>query len=168
MSDNSDNQDRDEDLLLRLRGLPREIVPPAGVWAGVAERIGAPARPRRRVRVRRHWPAVVGLAAAASLALVLAIGVMPSPQPVPEVPSGVLQAERIAGEYRQALAEVPLEQVPEELQPALAELDRSAASILDAIHEAPASGFLFDQLQRTYAQRLQLTRQAALGLAAAT
>lgn len=176
-----DDKEHDDDLALRLGALPREMVPPARVWAAVAEQAGreargAPPGPRRHARARRYWPAVAGLATAASLALVLSSGILPTLQPAPSAPAGmaddgrphngVAQAERMADHYRQALAQVPVEDLPDDLQPALAELDRSAASIMEAIRESPSSGFLFDQLQRTYAQRLQLTQRAALGVAA--
>lgn len=177
--DHDDIHGHDDDLARRLRALPRQMVPPARAWARVAEQIGREGRApplhagRRAPRAHRRWRAVAGFAAAASVAaLLLAVGVLRVPAPGPENPATVAttvteqQAERLTGEYRAALAAVPVRQVPEELQPALAELDRSAASILAAIHEAPGSGFLLDQLQRTYAQRLQLTRQAALGAAA--
>ncbi|MEZ0469757.1 hypothetical protein [Luteimonas salinilitoris] len=178
MNDHDDNHDHDE-LTRRLRALPRQMVPPARAWARVAEQIGREGRgpalhAGRGPRTRRPWRAVAGFAAAASVALLLALGVLRVPGPAPTGPAIATvtvtvterQAERLTGEYRAALAEVPVERVPEELQPALAELDRSAAAILAAIHEAPGSGFLLDQLQRTYAQRLHLTRQAALGAAA--
>lgn len=172
---NHDHDNHDDELTRRLRALPRQMVPPARAWARVAEQIGREGRgpalhAGRGPRARRHWRAVAGFAAAASVALLLALGVLRVPTPAPTGPAIATvteqQAERLTGEYRAALAEVPVERVPEELQPALAELDRSAADILTAIQEAPGSGFLLDQLQRTYAQRLQLTRQAALGAAA--
>ncbi|WP_149193172.1 hypothetical protein [Luteimonas suaedae] len=174
MNDHDDNHDHDE-LTRRLRALPRQMVPPARAWARVAEQIGREGRgpalhSARGPRARRRWPTVAGLAAAASVALLLALGMLRIPGLERSGPAIATvteqQAERLTGEYRAALAEVPMERVPEELQPALAELDRSAADILAAIDEAPGSGFLLDQLQRTYAQRLQLTRQAALGAAA--
>ncbi|WP_407351254.1 hypothetical protein [Luteimonas sp. R10] len=172
MNDHDDNDDND-DLSRRLRALPRQMVPPARAWARVAEQIGregrAPTLHAARARARRRWPAVAGFAAAASVALLLALGLLRVPEPGPAGREAATateqQAERLTGEYRAALAEVPVERVPEELRPALAELDRSAADILTAIDEAPGSGFLLRQLQRTYAQRLQLTRRAALDAA---
>lgn len=72
------------------------------------------------------------------------------------------QADAMAGEYRQALAALPAGQMPAELVPALGELDRSAGAIHAAIGQSPEAGFLLRQLQRTYALRLELTRQGLL------
>jgi hypothetical protein len=57
-----------------------------------------------------------------------------------------------------------LEQAPlrPEIQPALEDLDHSAAQILGAIERHPDAVFLLDQLQRTYARRLELTQRAII------
>lgn len=46
--------------------------------------------------------------------------------------------------------------------PALRELDRSAAQIRSALDKDPDARFLLDRLRRTYAMRLALTQRAAL------
>jgi hypothetical protein len=48
------------------------------------------------------------------------------------------------------------------MAPAFGDLDRSAAQILGAIDRDPEARFLLDQLRRTYARRLELTRRASL------
>ncbi|MDH5823731.1 hypothetical protein QFW77_12110 [Luteimonas sp. RD2P54] len=172
MNEHDERDRRDEELGRRLRSLPREMVPPARAWARVEARIGAaplPRAPRGSDRMSGRWRAVAGLAAAASLALLLVSVLSPRQARLPAASlATVQQAERMRGEYRAALASVPAEEIPAELQPALAELDHSAASIFVAIREAPGSRYLLDQLQRTYAQRLQLTRRAALDAAGLT
>ncbi|QEO96642.1 hypothetical protein XOCgx_1649 [Xanthomonas oryzae pv. oryzicola] len=66
-------------------------------------------------------------------------------------------------QYQQAIAEVPVHQVPTDLLPALGELDRSAQAIHAAIVQSPRSAFLLSQLQRTDAKRLQFPRLACEG-----
>lgn len=73
-----------------------------------------------------------------------------------------LQADRMAGTYQLAIAALPQASLPAELTPALSELDQSAQVIRNAIAQSPEAGFLLGQLQRTYALRLELTRQGLL------
>lgn len=160
------NDHDDDELLQRLRGLPGERLPPARVWASIAEGIAAqPRRPSAPAPVRqrsRRWPLLAGLATAASLLLVL-VARPPSLPPEAMMQASLLQqADAMAGEYRQALAALPAGQMPAELVPALGELDRSAGAIHAAIGQSPEAGFLLRQLQRTYALRLELTRQGLL------
>ncbi|MFC4727275.1 hypothetical protein [Coralloluteibacterium thermophilus] len=155
----------DSDLRLRLRGLPREMAPPERAWEAIASRLGevprdSPATDAVPVRRARRLP--MALAAAASVVLAVAFVAL-RPAPPAEPPLLVQQAELIDGEYREALAALPAAEVPAELQPALAELDASAAAILAAIRSEPSADFLLGHLQRTYARRLELTFQAALG-----
>lgn len=75
----------------------------------------------------------------------------------------VTQAQALAEHYQQAIADVPVQQVPVDLLPALDELDRSTQAIHAAIAQSPRSAFLLSQLQRAYAKRLQLTRLACEG-----
>jgi len=78
------------------------------------------------------------------------------------------QADALAATYRQALAAIPQDSVPAELAPALHELDASAGSIRSAIAQSPDAGFLLGQLRRTYALRLELTRQGLDGAGLST
>jgi len=81
---------------------------------------------------------------------------------------GNWQADALAATYRQALAAIPQDSVPAELAPALHELDASAGSIRSAIAQSPDAGFLLGQLRRTYALRLELTRQGLDGAGLST
>jgi len=164
----------DDDLLARLRALPDERRPPDDSWQQLAARLPprqpqqaavfAP-QPVRQHRRWRRWSLPLGAALAASAAL---YGVLPGLRDVPEqapmtaaAPTALeVQAHALAEQYQQAVETLPSAQAPQ-WQPALNELDRSARQINAALAESPGSRYLLDQLQRTYALRLELTRQAA-------
>lgn len=165
---NHDDHDNPDALQARLRALPAERVPPARVWQGIAAQLPAmpmPAavRPPAAVAVlapRRRWPLRVGLGLAAALGLLMVV-----PAPVPHSPPPTLvqrQADAMVAEYQQAMAALPPAQVGGEWQPALRELDSSVDHIRAAISENPRSRVLLEQLQRTYALRLELTQQAVM------
>jgi len=168
--------DHDDALAQRLRGLPSERVPPAAVWQRIAAELGqsprtepavaAPATPVDAVPARRgshrHWPRY------AAAAVVVALVGVASMLLLPQQPTGSVaveesslqhQANTITYQYRQAMATIPQDEVAAELQPALRELDESAGSIRSAIAQSPDADFLLGQLQRTYALRLELTRK---------
>ncbi len=162
--------DPDHDLLARLRALPTERGAPADGW----ERLSARLPPREPVtaqvpkdnvvalplRSRRRWWLPVGAALAASLALYAVAPWRHAPEALP-APSGLqLQADAMTEQYRQAVASLPDGTAPE-WQPALHELDRSAEQIRAAMAQDPRAPHLLGQLKRTYALRLELTRQAA-------
>ncbi len=173
---NAHEHDYDDPLAQRLRGLPAERVPPAAVWQRVAAAmeqvpraqppVAAPmsssptsaGRARGGVWLRYAAAAVVVVAVLASAAMWW------QPQP-PAAPMAMQesalqrQANTITYQYRQAMASMPHDSVPVELQPALRELDESAGSIRSAIAQSPDATFLLGQLQRTYALRLELTRK---------
>ncbi|MCO5735433.1 MULTISPECIES: hypothetical protein [Stenotrophomonas maltophilia group] len=162
--------DCDHDLLARLRALPNERDVPADGWARLSARLpprepeAAPAPTGNVVALatrsrRRGWlPA--GAALAASLAI-YAVAPWRHAQPDIPVPSALqLQAAAMTEQYRQAVASLPAGRAPE-WQPALHELDESAAQIQAALAQDPRAPHLLGQLKRTYALRLELTRQAA-------
>ncbi|MCL7713285.1 hypothetical protein [Stenotrophomonas mori] len=162
------HDDIHDPLAARLRALPRERQPPAAAWQHIAtamaqaqcERPPVPPPARRR---RRPF----ALAAAAAVgALLLGAGwwtheqAPPAPAPpLAQAPSLQQQADVLAHAYHGALAAIPPERVADEYVPALHELDASAGSIRSAIAQSPEAAFLLDQLRRTYALRLELTRQ---------
>lgn len=163
------NENPDDILLQRLRALPRDRLPPASSWqhieAGLSN--GRPVLSRAR---SRRWQWLAATAAAACLVLV-AVSFPPSTPVVvsgsPDVAVSALQeqADSIADEYQMALQTLPQGQIPVELAPALVELDQSTHAIRSAIAQSPDAGFLLGQLQRTYALRLELTRQGLMATA---
>ncbi|QGL81363.1 hypothetical protein GPNADHDJ_01507 [Stenotrophomonas maltophilia] len=162
--------DSDHDLLARLRALPNERDVPADGWARLSARLpprepeAAPAPTGKVValatRSRRRWWLPAGAVLAASLAI-YAVAPWRHAQPDIPVPSTLqLQAAAMTEQYRQAVAALPAGRAPE-WQPALHELDESAAQIQAALAQDPRAPHLLGQLKRTYALRLELTRQAA-------
>ncbi|MCU1067420.1 hypothetical protein [Stenotrophomonas maltophilia] len=162
--------DSDPDLVARLRALPLERSVPADGWTRLSAQL-PPREPQAGpvladnvvalpARSRRRWWLPVGTALAASLA-VYAVAPWRHAQPDAPVPSTLqLQAAAMAEQYRQAVASLPAGRAPE-WQPALHELDQSAAQIQAALAQDPRAPHLLGQLKRTYALRLELTRQAA-------
>lgn len=148
----------DSELRWQLRQLPREREPGRDLWPGIAAQLGPQARVSGPRRAMRWWP--LGLAASAVLAVgLLSIGSAPAPS-APSLASAVnRQADAIVTEYQAALAQFQGAPLPEEIEPALDELDRSAARIREALAAEPDAVFLIDQLRRTYARRLALTQQ---------
>ncbi|WOB27900.1 MULTISPECIES: hypothetical protein [Xanthomonas] len=156
----------DAALRARLQALPQQRQPPAQVWERIAPALLPHATEVARRPRRRRWALpVLGVALAAAVAWVAVVpGLRQHTSPLPPAqPALVAQAQALAGQYQQAIAEVPLQQVPVDLRPALDELDQSTQAIHAAIAQSPRSAFLLSQLQRTYAKRLQLTRLASQG-----
>ena len=174
--------DPNDDLRFRLRGLPPELDPPRDLWPDIANRLTpqrTAARPPRRGRV-------AGFAIAASLCVAAGLAWQlkaPAPTGAPTTaatttaatataatPDESLRAELVrreadalTAEYFAALREFEGAPMPDELEPAIATLDRSAQDIRGAIAADPGSVFLLDQLRRTYSHRLSLTQRAATG-----
>lgn len=169
--------DSDHDLLARLRALPQQRTPPAEGWAQLSARLpprepvqhAAAATPvvalRRRPLRRAWWP--LGAALAAGLAVLAVAPWRPDPRLAPAPGSLQLQANAMTAQYQQAVASLPAERAPE-WQPALQELDRSVVQIRAAMAQDPRAAHLLAQLRRTYALRLELTRQAAQAAAGLT
>jgi hypothetical protein len=91
-----------------------------------------------------------------------------SPAPAADTRSaeaGMVQAEARAMTvaYEAALAEYAAAPMPETIQPGLDALDASARDIRSALAAEPESVRLLQQLQRTYARRLELTHRAVAG-----
>jgi len=170
----ADHEHEHDELAARLRQLPAERLPPATVWQGIAAHLREEPRLRPAAIAvpaprRRRWLPIAAAATVAALAL-LGTGrwrELHEQPPAPRESPLEAQADALAVEYRQAIAAIPQDTVPAELVPALHELDASAAGIRSAIAQSPDAGFLLGQLRRTYALRLELTRQglAAAGLA---
>ncbi|QBG91498.1 hypothetical protein [Xanthomonas oryzae] len=160
-------QEDDAGLLAQLQALPSQRPPPPQMWERIAPALTDRSNVVALVPMRRRaWilPAA-GLALAAAVAFVAIVpGIdRQAPPPAAAPPALVTQAQAMTEQYQQAIAEVPVQQVPADLLPALGELDRSAQAIHAAIVQSPRSAFLLSQLQRTDAKRLQLPRLACEG-----
>ncbi|AWH54236.1 hypothetical protein C1924_14120 [Stenotrophomonas sp. ESTM1D_MKCIP4_1] len=175
MSDHETDHTPDPVLQARLRALPDQRMPPADGWARLAARLPPREAPTaveqadnvvalpRRARSRGWLP--VGAALAASLAVYTVGPWRQAPQPAPAPSILQLQAAAMTEQYRQAVASLPATRAAE-WQPALHELDESAAQIRAALAQDPRAPHLLGQLKRTYTLRLELTRQAAQAAAA--
>ncbi len=175
----NDNEHDSDDLAQRLRELPAERIPPAAVWQRIAAELQHPRQPQPVVitpsmlrpathRPPRRWPWFAGAAAAAVLALVGSAALWQPQERAPPVSPLQAQAKALTRDYGLAIAAIPQDSVPAELLPALQELDASAGDIRRAIEISPQAGFLLGQLQRTYALRLELTRQGLGGAGLST
>ncbi len=161
-----DHNDLPDSLRWQLRGLRKDVPPQRELWTGIASRIAttpqtvAMASPRTR-----RYPRLAPFAVAATLALAVGLGWQLRPQtqavPAPSSQSVLLatEAEAMAREYEEALRKVEAARGIAETPAALAELDASAAAIRQALAQSPDSRFLFERLQRVYAQRLALTQR---------
>ena len=168
----------DTDLRWQLRQLPREMDPERDLWPGIAARL-QPAVAQRTSR--RAWAG--GLALAASLVVAI-VGWRIVSAPAANAPERVatpatvipakagtqpaehvvqMEARALTLEYRASLAEYAAQPMPAELQPGLDALDASAHDIRTALAVEPDSVRLLQQLQRTYARRLELTPRAVAG-----
>jgi hypothetical protein len=156
----------DSNLRFRLRQLPREIEPAHDLWPGIAARLHA--TPKRHSR--HAWAG--GFALAASLlAAVFVWRAGPDTTPAaPDVRGADPVAAMVRTEanamtlgYQAALAEYGDHAVPSAVEPAIADLDRSARDIRAALAASPESVRLLQMLQRTYTRRLELTHRLATG-----
>ena len=156
--------DGDDDALrLALRQLRRDQSPEHDLWPAIQSRIAsAPtARTNRRASARRFVP--WALAASVALAFTVAWQMRPLEQRSGEAQLISHEAQALTREYRGAL-QVIAASAPSsvEADPALRELDRSAAQIRGALAKDPDARFLLERLRHTYAMRLALTQRAAL------
>ena len=160
--DDIDDDALDPRLRAGLHQLRRDVPPVRDLWPQIEARIAMTQRatpPRRVVRDR-----FVPWALAASV--LLAFGVawhMQRPQPSVEARLITHEAHAMTREYQGAL-KVIASSAPAGIRPdpALRELDRSAALIRSALARDPDARFLLDRLRHTYSLRLALTQRAAL------
>ena len=155
----------DDALRARLRALRIDRAPGHDLWPAIAASIvqdpRAQSRIDRRRRVRRAVPWAI--TASCVLAVALAWHGQPSPSHDPQARLIAHEARAMTREYQGAL-KVIASSAPGSVDadPALRELDRSAAQIRSALQQDPGARFLLDRLRRTYAMRLELTQRAAL------
>ena len=166
MIDRYDSSARPDDLIFRLRRLPRAVSPEHDLWPQIALRIGATglehgsgSRRSRRWRTR----GLLALAASALLATVLvgsldrapsgSAGRAPAPQLVIEDPLGLrATADAMRLEYTLAAGQLAGLPVPAELREGIAELDRSAEQLEAALETDP--GVVASNFWSGYAQTL--------------
>ena len=80
--------------------------------------------------------------------------------PMPINQTALHEADAIAREYGAAFAQ--LGPLPQPLQPAATELERSAHDIRVALREQPDAVYLLTRLRTTYEQRLRLSQRYAM------
>jgi len=157
----------------QLRQLPREREPARDLWPSIAAQIrqplaDAPSPPVRRSA--RGWQALASAFAASALLgafaaglsqprLLERVGLQPAPHPHQLV---LKQAVAMRKQYQAELRKLRDKPVPADVTRALIELDQSADRIMVALNAHPDADFLLDQLHRTYARRLELTRRVAM------
>ena len=169
------DDDMPDSLRWSLRGLRRDTMPENDLWPAIAARLAvtaqqapmpasSPARPRTIPFYRRP----LLLATAASLVVALGIGWQLRPAATSAGatidPTRQLVAREAAAmtiEYDAALRELQAGRRPLAGQPALNELDRSAAQIRTALARDPDAHFLLERLHSLYSQRLALTQRLA-------
>lgn len=163
-NESAPNQNGDA-LRWQLQALRRDSEPQGDLWPGIAARIAVTPQQQghveRKARMRRFAP----WAMAASV--LLAVGLVWQLNPVSQASSQGnplirQQAVSMTLDYENALARLQQAGTHPEMAPAFGDLDRSAAQILGAIDRDPEARFLLEQLRRTYARRLELTRRAGL------
>ena len=165
MNERIDNDDIDEgDVALQraLRELRRDRLPERDLWPQIHARIATPA-PAAAWRPAPHRLAPWAMAASIVLGMAVAWRLQPPPAPSPKAGLISHEAQAMTREYRGAL-KVIAASAPSSVEsdPALRELDRSAAQIRSALAKDPDARFLLDRLRHTYATRLALTQRAAL------
>lgn len=152
----------DAALQMALRGLHRDIAPTRDLWPGIAARMQVPVRSQAH-RQTRAWPWTL----AASLLLAAGLGWHAG---APLAPSPTVRAVAVTPlprdvqllnlHYQNALRELQGQTAAASWQPGLQALDRGATQVLSALHRAPDSPQLREQLRQIYARRLALSRRA--------
>lgn len=160
-------------LRWQLRALQQPQAPARDLWPDIAARV---AKTPQQHESRQRWGIPASLAAAVLVAVGVFLLVRPSavetPAPTatvaPSMPSSSaspvptlvqIEAAGLTRQYQAAVAEIAMVPPSPALQPAVEELDRSAALILDALQHDPDSRLLLQQLRRTYTRRLALAHR---------
>ena len=158
----------DAALRMALRQLRRERMPENDLWPRIAADIAAaPARTDARPSgASRFVPWAI--AASLLLAVTLAWQLRPLPPRSLAARDGEArllshEAQAMTREYQGALKVIASgTRADATSNPALRELDASAAQIRGALARDPDARFLLDRLRHTYSLRLALTQRAAL------
>ena len=176
MNTNNGNTHAPDDDALRwqLKALRRDIEPQADLWPGIAARIATapqqasvehkPAAQASRARRFAPWAMAASLLLAVGVAWQLDSVGPASVRGVPAQGNPLIrqQAVSMTLDYESALARLQQAGTQPEMAAAFNELDRGAAQILGAIDRDPEARYLLEQLRRTSARRLELTRRAVL------
>ena len=164
-----DDSSFDDRTRWALRDLRRDSAPGRDLWPQIAARIatGTPVIDAGRTTWRSpRRLAPLALAASLLLAVGVAWQFWPPRQSATQPTAQLIQAEAHAmtREYTAALREVEASapEAASSQQPALLELDRTAAQIRTALARDPDARFLLERLRHTYSLRLALTQRAAL------
>ena len=156
-----------------LRQLPREREPTRDLWQGIAAAIDRPraaVAPTVRQRTRGAWQ-LFGSALAATVVLGAFAAGLAQPRllervglrrAAPEHQLVLREAAEMRQHYQAELRKLRNKPVPADVTRSLIELDQSADNILVVLNAHPDAVFLLDQLHRTYARRLELTRRVAM------
>jgi len=154
----------------QLRQLPREREPSRDLWAGIAAAIEGPRLAAAPARGRGAWRAAGSAIAATVLLAAFGMG-LAQPRLLATVglrtePTRhelvLKEAAAMRQRYQAELAKFRDKPVPADVTRALIELDQSADKIMVALNAHPDAAFLLDQLHRTYARRLELTKRVAM------
>ena len=161
----------DQRLRRALRDLRRDQLPQRDLWPQITARIAVPSAVAHASAMQNWRGRFVPWALAASLSL--AIGLIWQLRPlqlrtgqdalIESEPPIANEAQAMTRAYRGALQELAASAPADvDANPALRELDRSAAQIRNALARDPDARFLLDRLRHTYSLRLALTRRAVL------
>jgi len=153
----------DAALRMALRQLRRDHMPDHDLWPRIAADIAAaPARTDARPSGASRF-APWAIAASLLLAVTLAWQLRPMPPRDGEARLLSHEAQAMTREYQGALKVIASgARADATSNPALRELDASAAQIRGALARDPDARFLLDRLRHTYSLRLALTQRAAL------
>lgn len=172
-----DAPDMPDELRWQLRALRQPQAPARDLWPDIAARLATTPQQSANEPRRWRWPVPASLAAG----VLLAVGAMVMLRPVAEAPELArvppaarpvpgaaparatptlvqIEAAGLTREYQAAVTEIAAVPPSPVLQPAIEELDRSAALIRDALERDPDSRMLLQQLRRTYTRRLALVQ----------
>ena len=163
MSEDTHIDAGDAALRMALRQLRRDHMPAHDLWPRIAADISAgPVRmPPRPAGASRLMPWAI----AASLLLTVALAWQLRPLQPRDGEARLIthEAQAMTREYQGALKVIATSTPASDASnPALRELDASAAQIRGALARDPDARFLLDRLRHTYSLRLALTQRAAL------
>lgn len=167
-----------DELRWQLRALRQPQAPGRDLWPDIATRLANTPQQSRHSHEWRRWRVPASLAASVLVAVAALVLVRPvaldsgtasAPAPAqtaapvhsPTAAPTLVQVEAagMTRQYQAAVAEIAMVPPSPVLQPAIEELDHSAALIRAALERDPDSRLLLQQLRRTYTRRLSLVQR---------